>query len=448
MVVKIDRRPIVCPSNYDGTQCRVHHHKLVLLDNQRARVLNFDRQKPSKPSNKKRRSHLLDLPPELRQKIFSYLLVAPAEIFMGVVVLERRPPHHFHPHKVPKTDMHGFHPQGPSSLVRTPVCAHKRAAGPLGLGASLLRVNKQLHDEAARTLYSGNAFAVDLAVPETPGAASQYDVAALDLEDLIPANPAYHKLLRTMDFRCFNEVLLTYPVRFFHAAMMQVLRDMPGAYAAFRRCYDPEHEGFDFEVFAGWSGTAMPAWLDQAFLSLSGRRPLLLTTLRVSTDDAHWNMSNLWEKVRGRTSTPASPQDESSDNGNSKNNEDDNKACLDLQVFTDPAVYARKWHPQDPQSWRAGRIFLLCPPRINNKKESEYKWRLTERPRAGIFRTLSHRLQTNIIGVGRACSRNHTVRRQSPAGTSTPPLGTMGMYAVLPGKEARLGGRDACSRLR
>jgi hypothetical protein len=141
--VKAGRRHIVCPSNQGGTQCRVYHHKLVLLDNERSPVLNFNQQ-PSKP-RKKRRNRLLDLPLELKEKIFSYLLVAPAEIFMGVVVLEPRLPHHFHPQKVPLEDVQGRHAQGDFSLVRTPVCAHKRAAGPLGLAVSLLAVNKQLH---------------------------------------------------------------------------------------------------------------------------------------------------------------------------------------------------------------------------------------------------------------------------------------------------------------
>jgi hypothetical protein len=354
--VKPGRRHIVCPSNHGGTQCRVFHHKLVLLDNERSRVLNFNQ--PSKP-RENRRSRLLDLPLELKEKIFSYLLVAPAEIFMGVVVLEPRLPHHFHPQKVPLEDVQGMHAQGDFSLVRTPVCAHKRAAGPLGLAVSLLAVNKQLHHEASRTLYSRNAFAVDLAVPETQSAARQYDVSTLDLEDIIPLNPAYHKLLRAVDFRCFNEGLLTYPVRFFHSAMMHVLRDMPGAYTSFRRCYDPEHGGYDFEAFAGWSGTATPTWLQHACLSLSGRQPLASTALEMNADDAHWNMSNLWERVRGRTSTVTPPHDNISD--------PDADKPLDLQVLSDPAIYAGKWNPQDPQSWRAARIFLLRP-RANDRK--------------------------------------------------------------------------------
>jgi hypothetical protein len=377
---------IICPSNHEGIQCRVYHHKLVLLDNKRSRVLNFNQ--ASKP--KKRRSRLLDLPPELKEKIFSYLLVAPAEIIMGVVVLEPRLPHHFHPQKVPLTDMQGLHLQGEFCLVRTPVCAHKRAAGPLGLSVALLAVNKQLHNEASRTLYSRNAFAIDLAVPETESAARQYDVSTLDLEDIIPLNPAYHKLLRKVDFRCFNEGLLTYPVRFFHSAMMHVLRGMPGAYTAFRRRYDSEHGGYDFESFAGWSGTATPTWLGLACLSLSGRQPLVSTTLDIHADDAHWNMSNLWERVRDRTSTVPSQHNKSGDH-------DDNE-CLDMQVLSDPAIHAGKWDPQDPQTWRAGRIFLLRP-RTNT--ESRYHWRRTDKPRAGILHALSLRLQTYIIGLGR-----------------------------------------------
>ena len=377
---------IICPSNHEGIQCRVYHHKLVLLDNKRSRVLNFD--KPSKP--KKRRSRLLDLPPELKERIFSYLLVAPAEIIMGVVVLEPRLPHHFHPQKVPLTDMRGLHLQGEFCLVRTPVCAHKRAAGPLGLSVALLAVNKQLHDEASRTLYSRNAFAIDLAVPETESAARLYDVSTLDLEDIIPLNPAYHKLLRKVDFRCFNEGLLTYPVRFFHSAMMHVLRGMPGAYTAFRRRHDSEHGGYDFENFAGWSGTATPTWLGLACLSLSGRQPLVSTTLDIHADDGHWNMSNLWERVRDRTSTVPSQHDKSGDH-------DDNE-CLDMEVLSDPVIHAGKWDPQDPQTWRAGRIFLLRP-RTNT--ESRYHWRRTDKPRAGILHALSLRLQTYIIGLGR-----------------------------------------------
>lgn len=384
--VKAKFTEMVCPSNHHGTQCRVFHHRLVLLDNERSRVLNFKQRSKSK----KCRIRLLDLPLELKEKIFSYLLLAPAEIFMGVVVLEPRLPHHFHPQKLPMEDMQGLHPQSNFSLVRTPVCAHKRAAGPLGLSVALLRVNKQLHNEASRTLYSRNAFAIDLAVPETESVARQYDVSTLDLEDIIPLNPAYHKLLRTVDFRCFNEGLLTYPVRFFHSAMMHVLRDMPGCYTAFRRSFDPKHGGYDFEAFAGWSGTATPTWLHHACLSLSGHQPLVSTTLDMNADDAHWNTSNLWESVRHCTPTVTSLQDKSSDDY-------DEEKCLDLQVLSDPEVHAEKWNPKDPESWQAGRIFLLRP-RIN---ELKYQWRRTDKPRAGILGSLSLRLQTYIIGISR-----------------------------------------------
>jgi hypothetical protein len=168
--------------------------------------------------------------------------------------------------------------------------------------------------------------------------------------------------------------------------MMHVLRDMPGTYTSFRRCYDG---GYDFEAFAGWSGTATPTWLRHACLSLFGRQPLVSTALEMNADDAHWNMSNLWERALGRTSTVTPPRDNISDSDSDK--------PLDLQVLSDPAVHAGKWDRQDPQSRRAARIFLLRP-RAN---ESKYKWRRAYEPRAGLFRTFSLRLQTNIIGVAR-----------------------------------------------
>lgn len=109
----------------------------------------------------------------------------------------------------------------------------------------------------------------------------------------------------------------------------------------------------------------------------------------MNADDAHWNMSNLWERIRGCKATATSPRDKSGD---------DVGKYLDLQVLSNPAVYAGKWDPRDPQSWPAGRIFLLRP-RIN--KGSNYNWRRSNKPRAGIFRALSLRLQTNIIGLSR-----------------------------------------------
>ena len=156
-------------------------------------------------------------------------------------------------------------------------------------------MNRKLHVIAARTLYGRNAFALDIGVPNTHEDAQGHDISRLRLEQIIPLNPAYHKLLRRVSFRHHNNLMHTYPVRYFHSATVHLLKDMPGAFTAFRRRYNAEYNLFDFETFAGWSPGANSTWLADAVASLARSQPLKMTNTSIQINEIHQLMSTLWE---------------------------------------------------------------------------------------------------------------------------------------------------------
>lgn len=163
---------------------------------------------------------------------------------------------------------------------------------------------------------------------------------------------------------------------------MHVLRDVRGAYTAFRRRYDAEHEGFDFETFAGWGPAASPAWLDDAATSLATCQPLLSTKMSMRIDEVHRLMSTLWESpIHSNTHA-------------SKTREEDSR--IDLCAMSDPAVYAGPLHPDNPPSRLAARVFLA---RARNDR-SEHTWqygRMREWDEAKAY----SRFQTAIVGKSR-----------------------------------------------
>jgi len=384
-----------CPSRAQ-TGCTAPTSQLVLLEPRTAPALALDHVQSSRQEQKYNR--LLNLPLDILEQIFAYLLVAPGEIYLGVVALEDRPPHHWHPPYSLRREEPRDNSRGEDGLGRTPICLHRRAQVPYDLCCSLLLVNKQLHLVAARMLYGRNAFAIDICVPDRD-TIQHYYISKLQLEHILPLNPVYHKLLRRVSFRDYNLEMLPYPVQFFHSAMMHVLRDMRGAYTAFRRRYDAEHEGFDFETFAGWGPAASPAWLDDAATSLATRQPLLTTKMSMRIDEVHQLMSTLWEAPM-----------HSDDSHAPKPREED--PCIDLCVMSDPTVYAGPWHPDNPQSRLAARIFLARP--RNDRRE--HPWQDAQMREWDEAKAYS-RFQTAIVGKSRglqqAPARNPRARGPS-----------------------------------
>jgi hypothetical protein len=388
-----------CPSRRQGTQsttCWGLSYQITLLDTQ---AFNFD----NTPRQSHGRSRLLDLPLELRERIYENVLTTPNEIYLGIVGLEQHRPHHWHMavslHKCFSRSSCGM--RNRHGLGRTPICAHKRASPPYHFCLDLLLVCKQLHAECAHILYNRNKFSIDLDVPETRESAKLYDISLLRLADILPLNQAYHTSLRNVSFRLLNEDMTAYPVQFFNSIMMYLLQDTPGVYVAFRRRYDHYDLGIDFEVFAGWSPTAAPTWLADASASLMlgpSWMPLELSNSNMSASEAHWNMSMLWERAP------------SSDFGVTQ--EHAKKSRLDLCVWSDPCVYAGPWRSDDPKSREAARIFLLRPSKGNKLQASVSGW-TGQRTRVLSPRAL--RWQTYIIGTSRNLRKYSYCQRKPEA---------------------------------
>jgi len=187
-----------CPK----TGCEAYISRLVLLDTRTTPVLAFDQpRKQEQPC----RSRFLNLPLDVLEQIFAYLLVAPAEIYLGVVALDHQLPHHWHPAYYLRPDEPRDNRDCQFGLGRTPVCRQKRAQMPYGFSIDVLLVNRQLHVIAARMLYGRNAFAIDIGVPNTPEDAQGHDISRLQLEQIIPLNPAYHTLLRRIQLPALQQ---------------------------------------------------------------------------------------------------------------------------------------------------------------------------------------------------------------------------------------------------
>lgn len=372
--------------------------QLILLETRAVPALALDHMQPGR-QEQQQHSRLLNLPLDILEHIFAYLLVAPGEIYLGIVALEDRLPHHWHPASSLCREEPRDNRAGEDGLGRAPVCSHRRAQAPYDLCCSLLLVNKQLHLVAARMLYGRNAFAIDICVP-TRDLVQQYDISRLQLEQIIPLNPVYHKLLRRVTFRHYNLWMLASPIRFFHSAMMHVLRDKPGTFSAFRRRYDAEHEGFDFEAFAGWAPAASPAWLDDAVTSLATSQPLIMTKMSMRIEEVHQQMSTLWESPMHSDSHAPKTSEEAS--------------CVDLCVMSDPAVHAGPWHPDDPRSRLAARIFLARP-RNNRSDHPLQDDRMREWHEAKAY----SRFQTFIVGKSRGLQQASVHNRQARGPHST-----------------------------
>jgi hypothetical protein len=88
--------------------------------------------------------------------------------------------------------------------------------------------------------------------------------------------------------------------------------------------------------------------------------------------------------------------------------------CLDLCVMSDPTIYTGPWHPDNPQSWQAARIFLV---RLRNDA-SKHPWPddQTHKWYSGQWYS---KLQTLIVGKSkdlRLASTDQLEREIGPAG--------------------------------
>lgn len=141
-------------------QCTACSTRLVLLDEQQWPRLTLNRT-PAKKRNRGKIS-FLDLPLELRQQIYAHVLTTDDEISLGVVALEQRIPHHWHPEStIHKCNEHlcsanGDQVSGAQPLpFRQVILSHR-------FTLNLLATCKQLHDEGARVMYGQNSFAISL----------------------------------------------------------------------------------------------------------------------------------------------------------------------------------------------------------------------------------------------------------------------------------------------
>ena len=406
------QRPL-CPSRAHN-DCEAPAKELVLLDTRTAPASTFDHMQSSKQGECG--SRFLDLPLDVLEQIFAYLLIAPGDIYLGVVTLEHQLPHHWHPAYSLRRD--GQRDNHTEVLGCLPPCRDRHAQVPYDICSNLLIVNRQLHVIAARMLYSRNAFAIDLGVPVTQDAAQHYDISRLRLEQLIPLNPAYHKLLRRVSFRHYNNWMRQYPVRFFHSAMMHLLQDMPGAFTAFRRWCNLEFGLVDFETFAGWSPTATPTWLADAAESLATSQPLIATTMSLHIDEVHHLMSTLWEGEQMNSDSPTSTTLKE-------------PSRIDLHVLSDPTISTEPWHPNNPQSRPAARIILARP----RKSKPEHHWQ-KDLPREWYESKAYSRFQTSIVarsrGLRPAKVHNSRLRGLSSQAWRDGPKGTIRRVFTAP----------------
>lgn len=331
--------PSRCPRFPDG--CAAFSGRLVLLNTRRSTVPILDKT----PATKQDRGEksFLDLPSEIRNKIYAYALTTCEDIPFGVVALEPRGSHHWHPaHTLHRCREQLCNSYG-YGLRLTPLCPSSRPHDThRKFSLNILLACRQLHKEGASVLYGQNTFSLELDVSR---AAEPYNLHTLKLDEILPFNSSYHHLLRSVSLRLLNEWMKASEVRVFSRAMMDLLQDVPGAYLAYRRRPNALPDVYDHETFAGWSPTASPSWIADARTTLATSRPLKTNKLSKPANEIHLHMSMLWEMCRkgvpkGSEHGPTRPY-------------------LDLMIMSDPATYPGTWRPEVASSRDAARVFLV-----------------------------------------------------------------------------------------
>jgi len=309
----------LCCFNPCGTKPRRHGircSKCELEMPSRARTMKHPRasRKPlsweaSTKSQRTRRS-FLDLPREIRDEIYSSVLLAEGNVHLGTTTLDRWTPHHWHP------DIR--------ILERCWIGCH---IAPRTLTPAVLAVSKQLHAEAAEVLYGHNTFSLDLALSTKlkKSWARRLVVRRLTLRDVLPLSPRYLPLIREVAFQPASTALGT-DVPGFVEVISVLLADVPNAYFGFIKkrlgevgaatycsacqlgqernvdamdCYEPDGTLRDSYMvipaktlgfFAGWcpSAAARPAWAAHIatesvpLVGLSARAPINLRPMPTS----------------------------------------------------------------------------------------------------------------------------------------------------------------------
>ncbi|GAB7328928.1 hypothetical protein MBLNU13_g00786t1 [Cladosporium sp. NU13] len=181
--------------------------------------------------------------------------------------------------------------------------------------------------------------------------------------------------------------------------MVHLLHDVPGAFTTFRRRHNTEYNLFDFEIFAGWAPTATPSWLADAAASLATSQPLATTSTSIPIDEVHRQMSMLWEEAM-----PSALRVPTTGEQNH---------LVDFCVMSNAAAATGPWHPYEPQTWPAARIFLA---RLHNDI-SEQHWP-EERKRTWYECKAYSRLQNTIVGKSKGFQREtvHKVVRRKLSG--------------------------------
>lgn len=212
----------------------------------------------SSKSNQKRIS-ILDLPRELRDRIFSYALSIEGTTRLGVVTLAATHPHHWHPERTLKR-----------FLTNT-----SELDGPkFALCASLVASCRQLHHEGARVLYGHNSFETHVhydaqwkasfeRLTPFPDEGSAYD--------MLPFAPRYRRLVQGAVFRPYLigskdgfNVLRTF---------QNACRGIQGSFAGYRLrpdgspdchdiglfAYDDRRGGYCRDIYAGWEMRGIPS---------------------------------------------------------------------------------------------------------------------------------------------------------------------------------------------
>ena len=163
----------------------------------------------------------LDLPRELRDRIYAEILYAGKSIHIGAVYLDVDTPCHWHPSWAP---------------YWSTSCA-------------LLRTCRQLHNEAAAVLYGSNRFGIACswaAALDDPKLANEISLSRLRI---IPFHPAYHQFARNVSFSSYRN-------NFFQdlGVMMVHLINARGAYFhVYGDLYGPSNRLERFRSVAGWS---------------------------------------------------------------------------------------------------------------------------------------------------------------------------------------------------
>jgi len=214
-----------------------------------------------------KRISILDLPRELRDRIFNYAFANEGNIRLGVVTLASTHPHHWHPESTLKRFLPATSRLDLSS--RSPDMEDASCTG-------LLATCRQIHHEAATVLYGNNAFESHIHLDAQWKASFEQDTPFPDIVsayDMLPFAARYRSLVQSVVFRPYLigsrdgfKVLQTFQT---------ACRNIPRSFAGYRLrpeglpdchdiglfAYDDRRGGYCRDVYAGWDRRGTPSVL-------------------------------------------------------------------------------------------------------------------------------------------------------------------------------------------